>query len=210
MPWPCQARTRGRNIEDFGDGEQLPKLRAGCSSHPGGTNYFKNLRLGVIFADGVWRSDYGEIRVRALGHLDDDCYLVVYTWRGRQSPDHQRVEGRRRWQEKISSVTRSKNLRLYGRAARHAHVPTPRSARLTRIFGSTLTWSCQARAKLPYTFVCGQRRAGVVSEAGQGTPEPHERRASLIRGGGSREAMNRLRLGCVSCRNLPRSASASA
>ncbi|PYN21761.1 MAG: hypothetical protein DMD99_18935 [Candidatus Rokuibacteriota bacterium] len=101
------------------------------------------------------RSDYGESRVRALGHVDDDYYLVVYSWRGRQSPDHQRVEGRRRWQEKISSVTRSKNLRLYGPAARRARVPTPtpRSARLTRIFGSTLTWSCRARAKLPYTFV---------------------------------------------------------
>src|SRR5438067_11535889 len=36
-PWPCQARGCGRNIENFGDGQRLPKLRAGCSSHPGGT-----------------------------------------------------------------------------------------------------------------------------------------------------------------------------
>ena len=28
------------------------------------------------------RSDYGEIRIRALGHVDDEYYLVVYTWRG--------------------------------------------------------------------------------------------------------------------------------
>jgi hypothetical protein len=35
MPWPWRARARGRNIENFGDGEQLPKLRAGCLSHSG-------------------------------------------------------------------------------------------------------------------------------------------------------------------------------
>src|SRR5213594_1022786 len=34
-PWPRQARGCGRNIENFGDGQRLPKLRAGCSSHPG-------------------------------------------------------------------------------------------------------------------------------------------------------------------------------
>lgn len=28
------------------------------------------------------RRDYGEIRIRALGHVDDDYYFVVYTWRG--------------------------------------------------------------------------------------------------------------------------------
>src|SRR3989454_6553338 len=34
-PWPCQARGCGRNIENFGDGQRLPKLRVGCSSdHP--------------------------------------------------------------------------------------------------------------------------------------------------------------------------------
>src|SRR3989442_277829 len=38
-PWPCQARAWDRNIGNFGDGEQLPKLRAGCSSHPGGTTF---------------------------------------------------------------------------------------------------------------------------------------------------------------------------
>src|SRR5881628_3476927 len=53
-PWPRQARGCGRNIENFGDGQRLPKLRAGCSSHPGGTNSFKNLRRGVVFAGGVW------------------------------------------------------------------------------------------------------------------------------------------------------------
>src|SRR2546425_11886094 len=35
--WPCQARGCGRNIENFRDGQRLPKMRAGCSSHPGGT-----------------------------------------------------------------------------------------------------------------------------------------------------------------------------
>ncbi len=28
------------------------------------------------------RVDYGETRIRALGHVDDDYFLVVYTWRG--------------------------------------------------------------------------------------------------------------------------------
>ena len=27
-------------------------------------------------------SDYGEIRIRALGHVDDDYFLVVCRWRG--------------------------------------------------------------------------------------------------------------------------------
>ena len=27
------------------------------------------------------RGDYGERRIRALGHVDDDFFLVVYTWR---------------------------------------------------------------------------------------------------------------------------------
>ena len=29
------------------------------------------------------RSVYGEIRVPALGHVDGEYYLVIYTWRGR-------------------------------------------------------------------------------------------------------------------------------
>ena len=28
------------------------------------------------------RADYGEIRYRALGCVDTDCFMVVYTWRG--------------------------------------------------------------------------------------------------------------------------------
>jgi hypothetical protein len=28
------------------------------------------------------RSDYGEVRMRALGHVDDDYFMVVYTPRG--------------------------------------------------------------------------------------------------------------------------------
>lgn len=29
------------------------------------------------------RNDYGETRIRALGHVVDDYFLVVYTWRGK-------------------------------------------------------------------------------------------------------------------------------
>ena len=28
------------------------------------------------------RDDYGEVRYCALGHVDDDYFMVVYTWRG--------------------------------------------------------------------------------------------------------------------------------
>src|SRR5216117_4068587 len=34
-PWPCQARGYGRNIENFGDGQELPKLPAGVRVTPG-------------------------------------------------------------------------------------------------------------------------------------------------------------------------------
>jgi uncharacterized DUF497 family protein len=41
----------------------------------------------LIFANPVveaedTRHDYGEVRLRALGHVDEDYYLVVYSWRG--------------------------------------------------------------------------------------------------------------------------------
>ncbi len=39
----------------------------------------------VIEAADV-RNDYGETRLRALGHIDGDFFLVVYTWR--QSGEH--------------------------------------------------------------------------------------------------------------------------
>ena len=55
----------------------------------------QNLRdHGVDFADAALifesptveapdnRADYGEIRYGALGHVGDDYFLVVYTWRG--------------------------------------------------------------------------------------------------------------------------------
>ncbi len=35
----------------------------------------------VIEAEDT-RSDYGEPRFRALGHVDDDYFMVAYTWRG--------------------------------------------------------------------------------------------------------------------------------
>jgi len=41
----------------------------------------------LIFANPVieaedTRTDYGEVRIRALGYVDNDYYVVVYTWRG--------------------------------------------------------------------------------------------------------------------------------
>jgi hypothetical protein len=29
------------------------------------------------------RKQYGETRYRALGHVDDEFYVVIYTWRGK-------------------------------------------------------------------------------------------------------------------------------
>jgi len=48
------------------------------------------------------RKDYGETRIRALGTVDDECYLVTYTWR----EDRRRIisaikvneDGKRRYQ----------------------------------------------------------------------------------------------------------------
>jgi uncharacterized DUF497 family protein len=61
----------------------------------------------LIFAQEVieaqdTREDYGETRYQAIGHVDDDWFFVVYTWRG----DNRRIisawrvndEGRRRYQ----------------------------------------------------------------------------------------------------------------
>lgn len=36
----------------------------------------------VIEAEDT-REDYGEPRFRALGRVDDDCFVVVYTWRAK-------------------------------------------------------------------------------------------------------------------------------
>jgi uncharacterized protein len=55
------------------------------------------------------RSDYGEIRIRALGHVDDEYYLVVYTWRG----DNRRIisawkvgaDGKKRYQALLARGT---------------------------------------------------------------------------------------------------------
>ena len=52
------------------------------------------------------RSDYAEARIRALGHVAEDYYLVVYTWRG----DNRRIisawkvgdDGRKRYQAVLS------------------------------------------------------------------------------------------------------------
>ena len=61
----------------------------------------------LIFANPVieaedTRTDYGEVHIRALGHVDNDYYVVVYTWRG----DNRRIisawkvgdNGKRRYQ----------------------------------------------------------------------------------------------------------------
>jgi len=37
----------------------------------------------VIEAEDT-REDYGEQRLRALGHVDDEYFMVVYTWRGQR------------------------------------------------------------------------------------------------------------------------------
>ena len=55
------------------------------------------------------RSDYGETRIRALGHVDDDYFLVVYTWRGenRRLISAWKVgeHGKRRYQALLSGRT---------------------------------------------------------------------------------------------------------
>jgi uncharacterized protein len=37
---------------------------------------------GTVIAKEDTRENYGEQRFRALGRVDDDYYVVVYTWRG--------------------------------------------------------------------------------------------------------------------------------
>jgi uncharacterized DUF497 family protein len=52
------------------------------------------------------RHDYGEQRFRALGQVDDDCFIVVYTWRGRNrriiSAWKVNEDGKRRYQAILS------------------------------------------------------------------------------------------------------------
>jgi hypothetical protein len=49
------------------------------------------------------REDYGEQRFRALGHVDEEYYLVAYTWRGNRrriiSAWKVGEDGKRRYQE---------------------------------------------------------------------------------------------------------------
>src|SRR6266571_8028827 len=63
--------------------------------HRNGARTLRN--TGVDFADAALifahpvleaeddRQDYGEVRLRALGHVGEEYYLVVYTWRGEDS-----------------------------------------------------------------------------------------------------------------------------
>jgi len=48
------------------------------------------------------REDYGEVRYRALGRVDEDYFMLVYTWRGRNrriiSAWRVNEHGRRRYQ----------------------------------------------------------------------------------------------------------------
>jgi uncharacterized DUF497 family protein len=58
--------------------------------------------LGPVLEAEDGRRDYGETRFRILGRVDDDYFLVAYTWRG----DNRRIisawkvndDGRRRYQ----------------------------------------------------------------------------------------------------------------
>ncbi len=36
-----------------------------------------------VIEDADNRADYGETRYTALGHVDDEYYTVIYTWRGK-------------------------------------------------------------------------------------------------------------------------------
>ena len=46
------------------------------------------VRAAMIFQNPVIaeidaRKQYGETRYRALGHIEDEFYVVIYTWRGK-------------------------------------------------------------------------------------------------------------------------------
>ncbi len=46
------------------------------------------VRAAMIFQNPVIaeidaRKQYGETRYRALGHVEDEFYVVIYTWRGK-------------------------------------------------------------------------------------------------------------------------------
>ena len=78
-----------------------------------------NLREhGIDFADAALifagpvieardtRADYGEPRLRAVGQVDGEIYLVAYTWRGRNrriiSAWRLNDDGRRRYEAALS------------------------------------------------------------------------------------------------------------
>jgi uncharacterized protein (DUF4415 family) len=90
------------------------------------------LHAALIFENPVVeaedsRSDYGEIRIRALGHMDDDYYLVVYTWRGnaRRIISAWKVgeDGKTRKDIKRYSLEELKALRARGKTRTHADAP---------------------------------------------------------------------------------------
>jgi len=66
---------------------------------------FKDAALifaGIFLEAEDTRRDYGETRVRALGHVGDDYFMIVFTWRGeaRRIISAWRVddEGKRRYE----------------------------------------------------------------------------------------------------------------
>ena len=59
------------------------------------------------------RTDYGEIRIRALGQVDNDWFIVVYTWRRQK----RRIISA--WKVNENGKRRYKNI-FYGRAEKDA------------------------------------------------------------------------------------------
>jgi len=69
------------------------------------------VRAAMIFQNPVIaeidaRKRYGEMRYRALGHIEDEFYVVIYTWRGKArrivSAWKAGEDGKRRYQAILS------------------------------------------------------------------------------------------------------------
>jgi|SRR2546430_10523837 len=75
----CPQTCTVDNHLRMGRGKEAAKSRRARCRFPGGC---PDLREPCRRSRDDRRSDYGEIRIRALGHVDDEYYLVVYTWRG--------------------------------------------------------------------------------------------------------------------------------
>jgi uncharacterized DUF497 family protein len=62
----------------------------------------------VIEAEDT-RTDYGESRIRALGYVDNDYYVVVYTWPGDNRLIISAWKVGEEWKKKIYGATLSLN-----------------------------------------------------------------------------------------------------